>query len=351
MRVLLLLSLAGCGLRPGPGDVRFRDAELRSAATPEIETREFALAGGFIQLTVQLPSGSAFAGPRPVVIGAFADEAALLSRGIAVARFENRWRMISGLRCLAREGDEPSSPDCDPEAGPEPNRVGSWMLAAPRPGVVGRGYFALIRASASGSVPAVVDRLVSLPEIDAGRIAIAGSSTNGFTALEALVFEPRLAAGAVRVACGDYETFLRGSSLALAGDERWLEDGELVLDPEYEAELREAEPIRFADRFPPRPLLLQTGADDPVIPAPCARRTADVLAEAYARAGVPERFRYSLYEDRGHDLGVEALDEVLGWWERWLLDEGGGRASSTSSRSDSSRRRTSAGTWTPDDPE
>ena len=64
--------------------------------------------------------------------------------------------------------------------------------------------------------------------------------------LEALREEPRLAAGAARVACGDYHRFLRSSSLALHDDPRWLPGGELVLDEDYAAELREREPLRFA---------------------------------------------------------------------------------------------------------
>ena len=65
------------------------------------------------------------------------------------------------------------------------------------------------------SVHGVYDAVASLPDIDPQRIAVAGSSTHGFVALEALRHEPRFAAGVVRAACGDYHRFLRSSSLAL----------------------------------------------------------------------------------------------------------------------------------------
>ena len=44
---------------------------------------------------------------------------------------------------------------------------------------------------------------------------------------------------------------------------RWLPDGKLVLDPDYAVEIAAREPIRHADRYPPRPLLLMAGARDP----------------------------------------------------------------------------------------
>ncbi|MGH0028828.1 MAG: alpha/beta hydrolase family protein [Myxococcota bacterium] len=231
----------------------------------------------------------------------------LLALGMVVVEYETDWSVLRGLR------DEEERPP------PEPNVVGSWMLAAPRAEIVGRGYFGVIGGTASGSVPRVVDLVASLPEVDASRIAIAGSSTYGFVALEAMRVEPRLAAGVVRVACGDYHAFLRSSSLALADDPKWLPGGELVLDPAYDATLTAREPYRHADAYPPRPLLLLNGANDPAIPIACAERTAAAMQQAYLAAGVAERFRFQLYPDAGHDLGPDAQEVVLGWWKRWLL--------------------------------
>lgn len=238
------------------------------------------------------------------MIGALGEDERLLARGIAVADFRLEWEALGELA-----GSQPA------EAGP--NQVGSWMLAAPRPGIVGRAYLNLVAASAH-SVPDVVDWLVSLPEVDPSRIAVAGSSTHGFIALEALRLEPRLSAAVVRAACGDYHAFLRSSALALADDPRWLEAGELRLDPDYEAELREREPVRFAGDYPPRPLLLLAGGEDRAIPLACVESTERAFARAYARAGVPGRFQLVVYEHAGHDLAEQSRDRVLDWWERWL---------------------------------
>lgn len=273
-------------------------------SSPSVVQHEATFQNGFLHVAVSIPQSSR--ARKPVVIGALEDRERLLALGIAVAHYENDW---DALERAAREVRDP----------PEPNQVGAWMLAAPRPGIVGRSYLGLVGASARLSVPRLVDWLSSLPEIDATRIAIAGSSTHGFIALEALMIEPRLAVGVVRAACGDYHTFLRSSSLALRDDERWLPDGALVLDADYEAELRDREPIRFAERFPPRPLLLLGGGDDAAIPLACVEATARALDAAYARVDLPERFRLVIYEGLGHDLQDAAADEVLGWWRRWLL--------------------------------
>lgn len=274
---------------------------------PGVVIRQVALQKGFLKLEIAFPLEPA--GLRPVVIGSLGNDRLLLERGIAVVSFQNDWGAVVDLL--------PASAIEEP-ANEQP--VGKGPLASPRPGVIGRGYFALVGLAARNSIPAIVDHLLSIPEIDPARIAIAGSSTRGFIALEALSLEPRLSAAAVRVACGDYHEFLRSSSLALAGDERWLEDGALVLEPDYEEELRAREPIRYAERLPPRPLLLLAGGHDSVIPRTCTLATALALARAYTERGVPGRFRFVLDPDAGHDLGAEAQREALRWWERWLLE-------------------------------
>lgn len=306
----MLVALFACAGPPRLGPV----PETPAVAYDE---RDFSLAGGFVTGTVRIPAAPP--GPKPAILQPIVDEEQLLAHGYVVVRFHTNWQKLAPL--VAR--DDAEAPAAEPDEG-----VGKWMLAAPRPGIVGRGYFALIAGDARTSVPAVMDHLEGIPEIDPRRVAIAGSSTQGFVALEALIQEPRLAAAAVRVACGDYHEFLKSSSLALDDDPRWLVDGRLVLDDDYESQLRQQEPIRFAERFPPRPLLLLNGGEDRAVPVACARETARVLERAYRRRGVSERFRFVLYPEQGHDLGPDSAREILAWWERWLRpDRANGRVS------------------------
>jgi pimeloyl-ACP methyl ester carboxylesterase len=137
--------------------------------------------------------------------------------------------------------------------------------------------------------------------------------------------DPRLVVGAIQVACGDYRRFLRFSSLALDDQERWLVNGEMVLDDDYSDEIDDIEPIGRAEDFPPRPLLLLSGAEDPSIPPACVESTANVFGAAYARAGTPDHFEWIELEGRGHNPGPEAEELVLDFFTRWLEPPGSTR--------------------------
>jgi pimeloyl-ACP methyl ester carboxylesterase len=221
-----------------------------------------------------------------------------------VVTYRVNWEVLKGL-----------APPRPPEPAPEAT-VGRWLLASPTPKTVGQGYFSIIETSA-GMVRHVVDYLATLPEVDPTRIAIAGTSTTGFTTLEAVAVEPRLAAAVVIAACGDYHRFLHLSSLGMDG-------APLDLDPAYDAALRRREPIRHPERLVHVPLLMVNGTDDLAIPVSCARESARVFRAAYARAGVPDRFRWVLVERAGHnDLGERAIMESRSWLQHWLALEPG----------------------------
>lgn len=271
---------------------------------------------GGLHVELRIPEQPA--GRKPALLSPVGEPGPLLERGIVLVSFQVDWAYV------ARTTGAALPPAPPPPAAPG-TQVGAWLLAAPRPGIVGRSYFQLIAASASQSVPTVLDLLERVPEIDPARIAISGSSTQGFVALEALRHEPRLAAAVVQVTCGDYLAFLRSSSLALADDPRWLPDGRMELDPDYREELEAHQPIADPDAFPPRPLLMLAGREDRAMPFACVESTAAAFAQAYARAGVPERFALEVFPAAGHDLGPSASDFALRWWERWLLEPASGQ--------------------------
>lgn len=308
------------------------------APTVPSTTIETTIDNGWVSVWVTIPTEPP--GPKPVVISPIVRDDELLSRGFAIARYHTNWESLRPFASASRAehdaavADQPpaSGPEAQPAPQPTPRggseRVGNWLLAAPRPGIVGRAYFGIISMDAERSVPRLVDYLLTLDEIDPQRIAISGSSTSGFTALQALAAEPRLAAAAVRVACGDYHRFLRSSSLALNDDPRWLPGGRLVLDPDYELEIAAREPIAHADRYPPRPLLLLAGENDRAIPYACVETTVELFRAAYEDAGVPDHFEFISYPGSGHNLPPAANYEVLAWLERWLArDPSAGRDS------------------------
>lgn len=272
---------------------------------PEIEEREATLENGFLTVRVELPTGAD--GPRPAVIthSNLADHTPLRTAGLVVVTYRINWEILKGLA--------PKPPE--PTPAPGGRTVGVWLLASPTPKTVGQGYFGLIEATA-GMVPKVVDYLARLPGVDPTRIAIVGSSTSGFVALEATAREPRLAAAVAIAACGDYHRFLHLSSLAMNGEP-------LDLAPAYDRQLRAHQPVQHPERLTHAALLMVNGTDDTAVPLVCARETARVFEGAYARAGVPERFRAVVVEHAGHnDLETRAREETLAWLQRWLVDAG-----------------------------
>lgn len=288
----LATLLVGCLQRPAP------TIPPAAYVPPEPTTLHASLADGFITVDVTLPPGHP--APRPVVLSPAIDRDLLLAAGFALADYRVHWELLRPLRPPPKPSGAPAK------------AWGKWLLASPSPATVGRGYFGLIDHDVRTAIPAVLDHLATVPELDVQRVGITGNSTRGFTALQALAEDRRIGVAAVTNACGDYHAFLADSPLGLDGAEP------LALAPDYDAWLLEREPIRHAARLPPAALLLVNGERDHAIPIDCARRTAHVLAGAYARAGVPDHFRAVVLPGRGHEVDPDAVAEVLRWLVRWL---------------------------------
>ena len=282
--VLLVAALGAC-----------RGAAPR-APNPVPPVREFLVREANVPqhpITVRLEIPLAPAGRKPAVIALLGENDALRAAGAIVVSFID-W-------------------SAKPPPPPAENTAGKWVLASPSAAVLGREYLRSIARTANEVIPRVVDYLVTLPEIDPGRTGMTGSSTNGFITLQAVAADGRLSAAVAVAACGDHLRFLRFSSMGMAGQP-------LQLDPEYERWLHGQEPIRHSERLVHAALLVVNRVDDPLIPISCAESTAHVLERAYARAGVPERFRFVRTQESGHGVGKAEGEEALAWLRRWLLE-------------------------------
>jgi Prolyl oligopeptidase family len=291
---VLLAALAGCA-RPAP-------APVATVAPPEpaADVREATIDDGWITVRLQIPP--TLAGRKPAVIGSVPDPDALLAAGAILVGYKINWELLSGL--------QPPGPP----APPAENTVGVWLLASPTAKTVGKAYFELIMHAAEHVIPRVVDHLRTLSDVDPDRIGVGGISTTGFTALGAVAADRRLAAATVVVACGEWRTFLHESSLAMNGKP-------LDLDPAYDRWLRAKDPVAHPARLVHAAVLMVNGTADTAIPVRCALDTARVFRRAYARAGVPERYRFVLVPGGPHTIGggADVKYDVLAWWQRWLL--------------------------------
>jgi len=282
--VLLAAALGAC-----------RGASVR-APNPAPPVREFLVREANVPhhpISVRLEIPFAPAGRKPAVIALLGENDTLRAAGAIVVSFID-W-----------------SPKTPPA--PAQNTVGKWVLASPSAAVLGREYHRSIAHTANEVIPRVIDYLVTVPEIDPARIAMTGSSTNGFITLQAVAADARLSTAVAVAACGDYLRFLRFSTMGMAGQP-------LELDPEYERWLHEQEPLRHPERLVHAAVLMVNRVDDPLIPISCAESTAHVLERAYARAGVPERFRFVRTQESGHGVGKAEGEEAFAWLRRWLLE-------------------------------
>lgn len=305
--VLVLLALVGCrppSPAPPPPPTPIDPPTTRS----DVTVHHLSLLNGFYTIDVLVPT--AFPPPRPAVISLLGEADAMLDAGLAVVTYTIHWELLQPLVAAQREKAPPPPPK---------NTVGKWLLASPSPRTIGQGYFQLLTGNAEKTVPKVIDALVDLPDVDTRRLAIAGTSTNGFVVLQALAADARLTAGIAIAACGDYHRFLQASSLAMDG-------GPLDLDPDYESWLHAHEPVRHPERLVHAALLMVNGSADRPIPPSCALETARVFKRAYRKAGAARRFRFVMLEGEGHNIGEKARADMLAWLRRWLGSHGARRA-------------------------
>jgi dienelactone hydrolase len=228
---------------------------------------------------------------RPVVLGLPGMRNPVLAAGAIWGDYRIQWSRLK---------DAPPPP-------PTEHTVGNFVLTSASAAELGKRYLEGISRTAWEFLPLILDHLVARPDVDPKRIALGGASTNGFAALQAASREKRFAAVGAFLACGDYFRFLQDSSMGMAGKP-------LALDPAYADWIRTQEVIRFPDTLPPTPILLTGRVGDPLIPIACVDTTAEVLTDAYLRAGVPGNFRFERFALEGH--GYAANEQAA--WEAFL---------------------------------
>lgn len=134
-------------------------------------------------------------------------------------------------------------------------------------------------------------------DVDPDRLAIAGGSSGGYTALAALAFHDRFAAGISRYGIGDLET--------LAAETHKFEshypDSLIGPYPAMADVYRDRSPIHVLERIS-APVLVLQGADDKVVPP----SQAEAIVAALSANAIP--YAYLLFEGEGHGFrGAAAI--------------------------------------------
>jgi dienelactone hydrolase len=169
-------------------------------------------------------------------------------------------------------------------------------------------YMAAVR-----DVSQTIDYLRARPDVDPGRIGLAGKSGGAMTCLMAACQEPRLAAVVSWKGGADFIEMAR-----LRGQEAVFEEA-LKQHAGFREKLKRADPINNYERIPPKALALINNRDDPLIPRESAEALYEKLRPLYERH--PDRLLLKLCEtDKPtHDDQVEAFDAGCQWLEDHLL--------------------------------
>jgi len=284
----VVVLLAGCASRTGDPAAR------PEAPTTSYLVKETTLVNGAVAVHLDIPFQPT--GPKPAVIALLGDSHPIVAEGWVAVTYSVRWGLLRPPQ---------------PTPAPDQTVAGKWVLASPSADIIGQQYLRDIAATADTYLPAVIDWLVAQPEIDPTRLAIAGTSTNGFIALRAAAVDRRLGVVVAIAACGDYERFLQFSEMGMAGKP-------LALSPAYAQWLHSQEVISDPTQLTHAAVLMINRSPDPLIPVSCADETARVLTDAFTRAGVPQRFRYLRFDTEGHGVGGPELAETMAWLKQWL---------------------------------
>jgi len=146
-----------------------------------------------------------------------------------------------------------------------------------------------------------VDVLQAHPLVDPARVGVAGLSYGGTMSLFLAAWDDRLAAAVVS---GYFSSWAESHKMP------WNMCGSQVLP----GMLGRIEHVDLGALVAPRPLLVESGTDDDLFPAPVATAEAERLLAVYEALGAGDRLVHDVFEG-GHEWhGVVAYPFL----ERWL---------------------------------
>ncbi len=149
-----------------------------------------------------------------------------------------------------------------------------------------------------------VDYLLSRPDVDPARIGCVGLSGGGFRTAMAIAADPRIKVACVTGWMTEFAHQLRNH----------LRHTWMVFVPGLYGSLDLPD---AAALHAPGALLVQQCRRDSLYPLSGMQGAVDKLGRIYAKAGIPERFRGTFYDDT-HAFRPAMQDEAFDWLDRWL---------------------------------
>jgi cephalosporin-C deacetylase-like acetyl esterase len=255
----------------------------------------------FVTANVYVPTGT---GPFPAVLGV----AGHSDSGKAISTYQHVWISLAKRGFLVLAFDPPGQGErseyFDPGTGKSKVGIGTreHMMAGLQCLLTGTTF---ARYEIADGVRAI-DYLLTRPDVDSKRIAVAGNSGGGTQAAYLAVVEPRLAAAVTSCYITSWETLWDGPG---------PQDSEQVF-PNF---LHDG--LDFGDflvSFAPRPILMTTAVRD-FFPIAGARATYAEAERLFRVADAPGRAGYFEYDD-GHGWSQPRREAAYRWLSKWLQD-------------------------------
>lgn len=120
----------------------------------------------------------------------------------------------------------------------------------------------------------IVDYLETRPDIDLDRIYLVGASFGAVTGTPAAAFEPRIRAAVLTYGGGHLPTLFGGSAMR-DGAGRWYG----LVKPLLVYFLDPGDPVKYAAKIAPRPVLVQAGKHDSVVPPESGQKLYEALRD------------------------------------------------------------------------
>jgi dienelactone hydrolase len=150
-----------------------------------------------------------------------------------------------------------------------------------------------------------VDYLLSRPDVAPDRIGAAGLSIGGLRTAHLIAADPRIKVAAIT----GWMTQFTAQHRNHLRNHTWM----IYVPGLY----RSMDFPDVAGLHAPGALLVQQCSQDQLYPLAAMHGAVEHLQKLYAKAGIPERFRGTFY-DEPHVFRPHMQDEVFAWFERWL---------------------------------
>ncbi len=158
-----------------------------------------------------------------------------------------------------------------------------------------------------------LDVLAAHPLVDAQRLGAAGLSYGGTCVLFLAAIDDRVRAAVVS---GYFSSWAESHKLP------WNMCGSQVLP----AMLGQLEHVDLGALVAPRPLLVESGTDDPLFPAETARRSVATLRPVYAQLGAPDHLEHDVFDGVHQWHGDAAYPFLAAHLAGGALDRAGTRS-------------------------